>query len=46
MITMFRIMAGKDDPNLWFSVSTPRDGAASTRQKVILSQGENPKLKF
>ena len=34
MITMFRIMTGKDkvDPSLWFSV--PRSEAASTRQNT------------
>ena len=44
MITMFRIMTGKDkvDPSLWFSSTTPRSGAASTRQNTGCLNVEKP----
>ena len=44
MITMFRIMTGKDkvDPSLWFSLTTPRSGAASTRQNTGWLNVEKP----
>ena len=44
MITMYRIMTGKDkvDPNLWFSLTTPRSGAASTRQNTGWLNVEKP----
>ena len=34
MITMFRVMSGKDrvDSTLWFDMATQREGATSTRQ--------------
>jgi hypothetical protein len=34
MITMFRLMSGKDrvDSTLWFDMATQREGATSTRQ--------------
>ena len=34
LITMYRIMTGKDkvDPARWFTMTTPRGGALSTRQ--------------
>ena len=44
MITMFRIMTGKEkvDPGLWFSMTTPRSGAASTRQNTGWRNVEKP----
>ena len=44
MITMFRIMTGKDkvDPALWFRMPTPRSGAVSTRQNTGYLNLEKP----
>ena len=44
MITMFRIMTGKDkvDPSLWFRMPIPRGGAASTRQNTGFLNVEKP----
>ena len=44
MITMYRIMTGKDkvDPSLWFSLTTPRGGAASTRLNTGWLNVEKP----
>jgi ribonuclease P/MRP protein subunit RPP40 len=44
MITMFRIMTGKDkvDPSLWFRMPIPRGGAASTRQNTEFLNVEKP----
>lgn len=44
MITMFRIMTGKDkvDPSFWFVMPIPRGGAVSTRQITGFLNVENP----
>ena len=44
LITMYRIMTGKDkvDPARWFTMTTPRGGALSTRQNTGWLNVEKP----